>query len=67
MRKPRAYRLVCLSEEQVVYECLQDDGGCAHEDSLSTGTPHMSVTTDPEGGYPYFTCPTFELKAISSN
>jgi len=52
-------------EWEIVYECLKDDCGSAAEDTLSTGEEHLSVTTDPNGGYPTFTCPISQLRDVT--
>ena len=40
----------------IVYPCKKHDYGLAREDT--------EVTTDPEGGYPYFTVPVCDLKSL---
>lgn len=48
----------------IVYSCTKPDYGCSADDSSMTGTPHISVTLDPEGDYPFFTHPTKYLTEI---
>lgn len=40
-----------------VYDCKGHDYGLARDDTESTGVKHISVTLDPNGGYPFFTVP----------
>jgi hypothetical protein len=39
----------------MVYTCKNPDYGVANHDTRMTGEKHISVTLDPEGGYPFFT------------
>ena len=39
----------------IVYRCIQSDYGTADDDSIMFGHPHISVTLDPTGDYPFFT------------
>lgn len=48
----------------VVYDCAYHDYGCANDDSRLTGIEHTSVTTDPDGGYPFFTVALYDLEKI---
>ncbi|OOG85691.1 hypothetical protein B0E42_12875 [Pseudomonas sp. A25(2017)] len=41
----------------LVYDCVEEDFGCAKAESDFTGLPHISVTLDPDGGYPCFVAP----------
>jgi hypothetical protein len=45
-----------------VCECLQDDFGCANQDTCRTGRRHLTVTFDPAGGYPFFAMPAEDLE-----
>ena len=47
-----------------VYACSGYDYGCARDDTEDTGEPHISVTLDSEGNYPFFTCPISSLQEI---
>jgi len=40
------------------------DYGLARDDTRFTGVQHVSVTLDPEGGYPFFTHPLSDLEVI---
>ena len=44
-----------------VYPCYVHDYGLARDEELMTGEPHMSVTLDEKGGYPFFTVPVKDL------
>jgi hypothetical protein len=48
-----------------VYECLEEDFGCAKAESEFTGRPHISVTLDASGGYPCFVVPAEDLVEVS--
>lgn len=48
--------------DDMVFECIRDDHGCANQDTRATGIPHIAVTFDPKGGYPFFTVPRRDLK-----
>lgn len=48
----------------VVYDILGYDYGLARDDTMMTGVPHVSVTTDENGGYPSFTIPKADLEEI---
>ena len=45
----------------VCYDLLKHDYGLASDDTRMTGIPHVSVTLDPEGGYPSFTIQASDL------
>lgn len=64
MRKPRTFSMPSLLGSTTVYECLETDFGCALEESLESGVPHLSVTLEPSGEYPFFTCPMTHLREI---
>lgn len=53
-----------IKEGTVVYDFMFHDYGLASDDSRYTGIEHVSVTMDPEGGYPSFTIPKHKLKEI---
>jgi hypothetical protein len=68
---PPAFRLLHAHPDEpaavpgaTVYECLQDDFGCAHQETRRTGRRHLAVTFDPAGGYPFFTMPAEDLEPI---
>lgn len=48
----------------VVYPCNGYDYGLSRDDTMITGVEHVSVTTDPTGGYPFFTVPVDDLERI---
>lgn len=41
----------------IVYKQSGYDYGLAADDTRMTGIPHISVTLNPDGGYPGFTAP----------
>lgn len=45
-----------------VYPATCYDYGCANDDERTTGKEHLSVTLDPNGGYPFFTVPVEDLE-----
>ena len=47
-----------------VYAAQVHDYGLARDDSLHCGILHLSVTTQPDGGYPVFTVPVAHLKEV---
>jgi len=47
-----------------VYDCRGYDYGTASLDTRMSGIEHMSVTLDPEGGYPFFTVPVDAVELI---
>lgn len=47
-----------------VYDCVQHDYGCARDDTRYTGVLHISVTTNENGGYPFFTVPITSLESL---
>lgn len=47
-----------------VYAARVYDYGLANADTIATGERHISVTTDPAGGYPVFTVPVDLLKVV---
>lgn len=48
----------------VVYSPRMHDYGIANDDTRSTGIQHVSVTLEPDGGYPVFTIPEKDLKRL---
>lgn len=46
----------------VVYAYTGHDYGCVGDDNRATGTLHMAVTLDPNGGPPFFTVPLRDLE-----
>jgi GH25 family lysozyme M1 (1,4-beta-N-acetylmuramidase) len=48
----------------IVRHCTGHDYGCANDDTRETGIHHVSVTLDPEGGYPFFTIPREDLEVV---
>lgn len=47
-----------------VNQLMQYDYGLARDDTNYTGIEHISVTRDPNGGYPSHTVPMTALKEI---
>lgn len=50
----------------VCYRCQKYDYDCAVEDTRLHHEQHVSMTTDPNGGYPFFTVPARLLKEQSN-
>ena len=48
----------------IVYPLKGCDYGLASDDSRVTGVPHRSVTLSPDGDYPSFTVPTYDLQVM---
>lgn len=48
----------------VVYSARMHDYGLAGDDTRLTGVQHVSVTLEPDGGYPVFTIPEKDLKRL---
>ena len=48
----------------ICYDLMKHDYGLASDDTRLTGVPHVSVTLDPEGGYPSFTIVAADLEEI---
>lgn len=75
MRTTRARPFILLQDSTIepratigtiVFDCLKYDYGLASDDTEMTGVKHVSVTLDPEGGYPSFTIPISALSAIDA-
>ncbi len=49
----------------IVYGISHHDYGLASDDSRMTGVPHISVTLNSEGLYPFFTVPLADLEALA--
>lgn len=47
---------------ETVYRCTGHDYGCANDDTAMTGIPHISVTKEASGDYPFFTIPLCDLE-----
>lgn len=48
----------------IVYRSGGCDYGCSGDDSRMTGTQHVSMTTNEDGSYPFFTVPEYALKEV---
>ena len=48
----------------IVVKCKMHDYGLASDDTRITGIEHVSVTKDPEGGWPSFTIPKAHLEQL---
>lgn len=48
-----------------VYLLREWDYGLAGDDSRMTGVEHVSVTLDPDGGYPSFTVPRADITPVT--
>lgn len=60
LRADRAASKVSIGD--TVYRCAGHDYGCSSDDTAMTGIPHISVTLDSSGGYPFFTIPVEDLE-----
>ncbi len=49
----------------IVYAASGYDYGMAAIDAHLTGEPHVSVTLDPGGAYPFFTVPESDVERLS--
>ncbi|QGZ16364.1 hypothetical protein Hena1_02140 [Erwinia phage Hena1] len=50
----------------VVYRAAKHDYGLARDDTIATGIPHVSVTFNADGDYPFFTVPETILQAADA-
>lgn len=48
----------------VVQKCANHDYGCASDDTRITGVPHISLTLNENGDYPFFTHPFNQLEEV---
>ena len=48
----------------IVYEYNGHDYGLARGDSIVTGVYHVNMTTDPNGGTPFFTVPLDDVEQL---
>lgn len=66
-----AYRLLNHRFEHaagtIVYPATTHDYDPASDDTKLTGIQHISVTLDPDGGYPHFTVPITEVEDLGPN
>ncbi len=64
----KSYKLLVdrfdYKEGEVVYQFNSHDYGLARDDTIVTGVYHICVTTDPDGGYPFFTIPFEDVEAV---
>lgn len=57
-----------IQRGSIVFACVQPDYGIAVSDSFVIGEPHVAVTLDPTGDYPFWTVPMRILvKAVRAN
>jgi hypothetical protein len=49
----------------VVYACAYYDYGVADDDTRLSGKPHISVTLNSNGSYPFFTVPEDAVEQIT--
>ena len=57
-----------IQRGSIVFTCVQPDYGMAASDSFAMGEPHIAVTLDPTGDYPFWTVPVRILgKAVRAN
>lgn len=71
--KPRKFKvivkrvlrdIVYAEAGDIVYEQSVHDYGLASDDTRHTGYPHISVTVNSDGAYPFFTVPVRDLEEI---
>jgi hypothetical protein len=48
----------------IVYDSTKHDYGLSRDDTNATGVYHISVTTNPDGDYPFFTVPVDHLQKL---
>ena len=70
---PKKYRMlkdskICAEAKAgvTVYKLLLNDYGLANDDTRLGGIKCISITLDPEGGYPFFTVPESHVEAIDA-
>lgn len=56
--------VMCATKGSTIFECIKPDYGGASDDTQITGVEHISVTDDPDGGYPYFTISVFDIQEL---
>lgn len=49
----------------IVYACAHHDYGLARDDTRMTGVPHISVTMNSDGDYPFFTVPEDSVEEVA--
>lgn len=54
-----------LQEGSVVYKFMKYDYGLSRTDTTLSGVPHVSVTMDETGDYPFYSVPESILVAIN--
>lgn len=47
-----------------VYSCVKPDYGSANDDTRMTGVPHISLTLNASGDYPFFTHAFKDLEKV---
>lgn len=47
-----------------VYEFTAHDYGCSNDDTRIRGIPHITLTRNPSGGYPFFTIPLEDVTEV---
>jgi hypothetical protein len=72
MSKPQKFRITKSGTNckdypagTICYGLMMHDYGLASDDTRITGVPHVSVTLDPDGGYPSFTVVAADLEKIN--
>lgn len=48
----------------IVYDSAKYDYGLSRDDTMMTGVHHISVTTNADGDYPFFTVPVDQLQKL---
>lgn len=67
-RKNKMYKLLQERFEHeagtIVYDSTKYDYGLSRDDTMITGVHHISVTTNADGDYPFFTVPVDQLQKL---
>lgn len=58
---PLPEEALTLVKGTVVYECRLGTYGLVHGEARMTGRPHIAITLDPDGGYPFYVVPVSML------
>jgi hypothetical protein len=53
-----------FGRDEIVYDCIEDDKGHADNDTKNLGTEFISVTSYPDGKYPFATIEKTKLKLV---
>ncbi|WP_395449053.1 hypothetical protein ACHMW7_03860 [Aminobacter sp. UC22_36] len=53
-----------LTKGTMVFQCVQGTYGLVDSDTRMTGRPHIAITFDPDGGYPFYAVPLSMLRPV---